>query len=316
MNWPTGHPKGVKSDADMPSVHHAECEDHGKGQVPARLFMIFARKSPTAVIFRRGPSKWVRLVKWNTKTDVFEPGQWFNGRIYERRSDLSPDGSLLIYFAQKISARSEKDTEYTYAWTAISRPPFLTALALWPKGNCWHGGGLFKKDRVVLLNHKPEVAKPHKEHKPHGLQVIPNKNAQGEDDPIFSQRLQRDGWELKSPWQVENRGYPKLFHTIQPEMREKANRSRTHTIRLTRSIECLDYSEEFAIRNAKQPVMTVINRARWADWDQQGRLVFARDGKIFAASISDDGHLTEELLVDLNPAKPEPIPTPEWATKW
>jgi len=86
-----------------------------KGNVPARLFMVFARNSSTAVIFRRGPSKWVQLIKWNTKTDAFEPGQWFNGRIYERRADLSPDGSLLIYFAQKITARSKKDTEYTYA---------------------------------------------------------------------------------------------------------------------------------------------------------------------------------------------------------
>ena len=134
------------------------------GGVPARLFLIFARKSPTAVIFRRGPSKWVQLIKWNTDRDTFEPGQWFNGRIYERRSDLSPDGSLLIYFAQKITARSKKDTEYTYAWTAISRPPFLTALALWPKGDCWHGGGLFKNSKVVLLNHKPSVARAHPKH--------------------------------------------------------------------------------------------------------------------------------------------------------
>lgn len=120
-----------------------------KGTVPARLFMIFARRSPTAVIFRRGPSKWVQLIKWNTATDLFESGQWFNGRIYERRSDLSPDGSLLIYFAQKISARSMQDAEYTYAWTAISRPPFLTALALWPKGDCWHGGGLSRQPEIV-----------------------------------------------------------------------------------------------------------------------------------------------------------------------
>jgi hypothetical protein len=287
-----------------------------KGQVPARLFMIFARKSPTAVIFRRGPSKWVQLIKWNTKTDVFEPGQWFNGRIYERRSDLSPDGSFLIYFAQKISRRSLKDTEYTYAWTAISRPPFLTALALWPKGDCWHGGGLFKNGKVVLLNHRPEVAKPHKDHKPHRLLVIPNKQAHGEDDPIFSQRLERDGWELKTPSQVENHGYPKLFHTVQAEVREKANPGCTHVIRLTRSIECLDYSEEFAVRSVKQPFVREIDRASWADWDQRGRLVFARDGKIFAGSIKDNGHFTEERLIDLNPSKPTPLPAPEWAIKW
>jgi hypothetical protein len=287
-----------------------------KEPVPARLFMVFARKSPMAVIFRRGPSKWVQLIKWDTKQDIFDPGQWFNGRIYERRSDLSPDGSLLIYFAHKISARSMKDQEYTYAWTAISRPPYLTALALWPKGDCWHGGGSFKNRRVVLLNHKPGVAKPHKKHKPHRLLVIPNPKAHGEDDPIFSQRLERDGWQLTDAWQVENRGYPKLFHTIQPEVREKTNLSRTHVIRLTRSIECLDYSEDFAVRDMKQFLVANIAKASWADWDQQGRLVFARDGKIFAASINRDSDLIETLLIDLNPSKPEPVPPPEWATKW
>jgi hypothetical protein len=287
-----------------------------KGPVPARLFILFARKAPMAVIFRRGPSKWVQLIKWDAKSDTFEPGQWFNGRIYERRSDLSPDGSLLIYFAQKISARSTKDQEYTYSWTKISKPPYLTALALWPKGDCWHGGGSFKSGKVVLLNHKPEVATLHKKHKPHRLLEIPNPQAHGEDDPIFSQRLERDGWQLKEAWQVENRGYPKMFHTIQPEVREKANPSRTHVIQLTRSIEGLDYSEDFAIRNVKQFLVANIESASWVDWDQHGRLVFARDGKIFAASIKDNSNLVERLLVDLNPSKPKPVPPQEWATKW
>src|SRR4051812_15030832 len=66
-----------------------------KGPVPPRLFFLLARKSPTAVIFRRGPSDWVQLIRWNTQTDDFEPGQWFHGRVYEHRCDLSPNGELL-----------------------------------------------------------------------------------------------------------------------------------------------------------------------------------------------------------------------------
>lgn len=111
---------------------------------------------------------------------------------YFKRSDLSPDGSLLIYFAQKIIGRSKKDTEYTYAWTANSRPPFLTALALWPKGDCWHGGGSLKNSRIVLLNHKPNVARAHPKHKPHRLLAIPNPAACGEDDPIQSFQSDRN----------------------------------------------------------------------------------------------------------------------------
>ena len=106
--------------------------------------------------------------------------------IHSFRSLFAKSTEPLIYFAQKITGRSKKDTEYTWAWTAISRPPFLTALALWPKGDCWHGGGSFKNSTIVLLNHKPNVARAHPKHKPHGLLVIPNPTACGEDDPIFS----------------------------------------------------------------------------------------------------------------------------------
>jgi len=58
----------------------------------------------------------VQLIRWNTKTDEFETGQRFHGRVYVGRSDLSPDGSLLIYFANKISSQTLADTEYSYAW--------------------------------------------------------------------------------------------------------------------------------------------------------------------------------------------------------
>jgi len=158
--------------------------------------MIVARKSPTAVIFRRGPTQWVQLIKWDTDTDIFHLGQWLHGRIYEKRCDLSPDGSLLIYFAQKMSVRALRDRTVTHSWTAISKPPFLTVLALWPKGQSWDGGGLFKDNKTVLLNHEPEVAKPHPDHLPLRLHGILKECRYGGDEPIFSERLERDGWSL------------------------------------------------------------------------------------------------------------------------
>ncbi len=287
-----------------------------KGPVPARIFMIFARESPTAVLLRRGPSKWVQLLKWDTRTDTFKPGQWFHGRIYERRCDLSPDGSLLIYFAQKVEGRTLKDPEYTYAWTAISKPPYLTALALWPKGDCWHGGGLFESNCTVLLNHKDNRAEPHPDHVPQGLRVELKNNVSGEDDPLFSERLQRDGWRLKQDWQVKYRGYPVGFETIQPEIREKTISNGSSMIRLTRSVQGSDYSEEFAVRMSKKSETAPIDRASWADWDQQGRFVFARDGRIFTGTIGPAGLSDTTELIDLNSVKPEPLAAPDWASRW
>lgn len=287
-----------------------------KGPIGARLFMILARKAHTAVIFRRGPSKWVQLIRWNTDNDTFEGGQWFRGRIYERRCDLSPDGSLLVYFAQKISARSLKDKEYTYAWTAVSKPPYLTALALWPKGDCWNGGGLFKSNKALVLYHRGKV-KAHPDHKPPGwLHISFSDCGRGEDDPLFSNRIERDGWKLKQEWKIENLGHSIYYRTIQAEVREKPSRSGKFALRLTRSIDRLSYAEEFSITHGEKQKGTAIARASWADWDQNGRLVFCRDGKVFASRSDGNGVGSETELADFNSSKPEALPPPRAATIW
>jgi hypothetical protein len=89
---------------------------------PCRLSVFLAREAPIGVIVRRGPSEWAQLVRWDRDTDTFEPGQWFHGRVYKRRCDLSADGRLFIYFAAKHGPRRDDD-DVGEAWTAISRPP-------------------------------------------------------------------------------------------------------------------------------------------------------------------------------------------------
>lgn len=69
--------------------------------IPARVHAIIARERRYAVVFRRGPSKKVAVIGWDLNTDEFTLGQWFKGRIYEYRCDLSPDGRYLLYFAAK-----------------------------------------------------------------------------------------------------------------------------------------------------------------------------------------------------------------------
>ena len=283
------------------------------GPVGARIFMLMARSAPTAVLFRRGPSKWTQILKWHTDTDIFEPGQWFHGRLYERRSDLSPDGTLLIYFAQKINGRTLNDREYTYAWTAVSRPPYLTALALWTKGDCWHGGGLFPSTDTVILNHREPSSKAHPNHPPKGVRVELKDHVQGEDDPLFGERLRRDGWRLTQEWQVHLQNG---FVTSQPEVREKRQASGEHVIRLMRSIQGFDYLELFFVSARQGAPMVPMNNVNWADWDQRDRLVFARDGKVCRAELNTDGGLVEKELIDLNSFQPEQRRAPEWATHW
>ena len=275
--------------------------------VPCRLHFLLARRAHAGVIFRRGPSKWTQLIRWDTEADSFEPGQWFHGHLYERRADLSPDGSLLIYFVSKFNRRTLADAEYTYAWTAISRPPYFTALALWPKGDCWHGGGLFRDDRTVLLNHKPERAKPHRLHRPKGVRVLPNPEAQGEDEPLFSERLTRDGWVREQEWARGERG------RVVPEVRRRRSPDGECSLLFKR----WGWEKEgfFAV-GARSRKEVPLEGVAWADWDRRGRLVAARAGRLFHLAMDENGELEARQLADFRAARPEQIVSPPSARRW
>jgi hypothetical protein len=280
-----------------------------KAPPPCRLQILFARRAATAVIFRRGPSQWVQLIKWDTKTDSFEPGQWFHGHVYVGRSDLSPNGSLLIYFASKFNTKTVSDSAYTYAWTAISRPPFLTALALWPKGDCWHGGGLFTTNQDVFLNHRPDASEPHPKHPPHGVRVRSNPDASGEDDGVVIPRMVRDGWKF-----VQNLEYDYYGRrTIHPLIFEKQISKGGTRLRVEKYFD----PEEQWLGSivTKQGKTFLVGTGTCADIDQQGRLVFGTEGKLFAAKLKH-GKVDLEQLADFNRAKPASLKAPAWATRW
>jgi len=256
----------------------------------------------------------VQIIQWDTSTDTFTPGQWFHGRIYERRCDLSPDGNLLVYFAMNLSTRN-LHSDYSYAWTAVSRPPFLTALALWPKGSCWGGGGLFESDCQLWLNHEGGMTAPHPNHMPQGLTVTHGGGGGGEDEPIYSARLERDGWRQSQPIKVEYTRTNAGFVTHAPGIRRKQNPQGWQKLTMTSTLSRFEMNEDFSVRYAEGKDWPM-DGAAWADWDQRGRLVFAREGRLFSLTAEDIGHGEPQELINLNDHKPEPIETPEWAKSW
>lgn len=99
---------------------------------------IVARDAPTAVILRRGPTRFTRLLRWDLRDDTVRAGQWLIGRVAPGPCGLSPDGELLIYEARKG----------TQTFTAVSRPPYFTALAFWEYASPWTGGGFFSANET------------------------------------------------------------------------------------------------------------------------------------------------------------------------
>lgn len=132
-----------------------------------RLFVIPARDEPVAVILRRGPTQWYHLILWNTRDDTFEHGAWIRGRIYEEKCDVSPDGQLFVYSV--LQGRRYR-TEYQGCWTAVSRPPWLHALALWPQGTTYYGGGRFVGNHDLVL--RTIFTESHPQHLPIGIKLV------------------------------------------------------------------------------------------------------------------------------------------------
>lgn len=278
------------------------------------LLVILARRAHVGVILRRGPATWTQLITWNTRNDTFESGQWFHGRLYERRCDISPSGDKLIYFVAKHHLQ-KVDPTYTRTWTAVSRPPYLTALALWPNGGTtYHGGGLFAGENEVLLNAvdhrwsnpgRGEAAPTHPKHKPpKQVRVTPIAFTSG--DQLMAKRLVRDGWTLVTPGDVDRDTLPDLSGRLVREMKYRR-------LELAFGYQQMDYTlfEKQKGRWVDQPFEGV----GWADFDQDGRLVFARESKLFGApqvGQSED----PALLLDLNDRTPNRVIAPPLARKW
>lgn len=150
------------------------------------LKVLFAANARRAVILRRGPREHHHLIAWDLETDAFERGQWLRGVV--RLSDLSQDGGRLLYWAAQyhhprsrptadayyapaadlVRSRNRRRTpryvreqasppqrvpqvDYFSTWTALSKPPYFTALAIWPSIGTWTGGGCFGPDGAIYL---------------------------------------------------------------------------------------------------------------------------------------------------------------------
>lgn len=270
---------------------------------PCRLNVYFARDAPLGAVLRRGPSDWCRLSLWRTEQDEFEHGQWFRGRIYERRCDLSPDGSLFVYFARKSSQASPRDT-----WLAISRPPWLTALCLWFIGGTYFTGGFFVDAQTAWLggiSDEPDQGSVAPWLRISSDPVVYDRSLNWTNRTVHFNRLLRDGW-VPSPALDDGSSW------------ERVGAASRRTLVMTVLSETA-YSEfggpylvYYQVRDDAGGTTLDLGRADWADWDQRGRLVVAREGRLWHWEGPDS--LRE--IADFRQQVPEPAPSPTEEQSW
>ena len=266
-----------------------------------RLHLLVAKAAPRIVILRRGPSRVYHVLAWNTETDEIEHGSWFRGHLYVRRCDLSWDGEWLVYFALG-------PTREHYAWTALSRPPWVKAEVFWPQDNTWNGGGIFTHADRLWLNIEPEIKHRAGEYLPPRLKVTQRINVRGEDMEPFYARLERDGWRAAGPWPEDGeqrtreglvfQGDPGYY--LQPTPAHPALRVFFRGFASARG-----YLFEYLLDGYPDLLDTNVE---WAGWDHAHRLVLAREGVIERYTLQDLGRGDPSFRCDLRDLQPPERP--------
>ena len=270
---------------------------------PARIHVLLASHAPFGLVIRRGPSKFVATVLWDRRRDEFHLGQWLKGRIYERRSDLSADGKHFIYFAMNGKWHSETNG----AWSAISRAPYLKALVLYPKGDCWQGGGLWTGKNVYWLNDGcgHSVLRDSKKVR-RDTEYTPSEYFGGECPGVYYLRLLRDGWYLV---ERDKGGGCSATHVFErPLGRGWALRKIAHA-EIGSPPGKGPYWDEHLLVHAEADAQIDHPDWEWAELDG-ARLVWASDGKLFSGQIASDGIVSTAELFDFNSMAFEEIEAP------
>ena len=300
----------------------------------ARLYALMAPGKRVAVILRRGPSKQVRMILWDMAKDKFTPGQWLKARVYERRCDLSWKGDYFVYFAATYRA------PYS-TWTAVSRPPYFTALALWPKGDAWGGGGLFEPQGPTLcLNHRPDRYHPGEDEMqvadgfaPPKLRVkaLGEASGWGEDYPIREMRMMRDGWTIaQEPSEFKWMGFnsPFRFSARRERILERVVKDRRGHVKWRLQLKTNKLGEtqgrwnveEAVIVDPKGKAVRRLGRVDWVDLDANNDVVWSWMGRLWRMKAPGEAPAfatrQPKCLADFNDMVFEEVAPPSWAKQW
>ncbi|MBM7130785.1 hypothetical protein [Dyella mobilis] len=271
--------------------------------IPPRIHVLLARDTSVAVVIRRGPSRHTALIGWDRKTDKFKIGQWLYGRIYERRCDLSPNGKHLIYFAMN----GRWDSAEKGAWTAISRAPYLKAVSLFAKGDCWHGGGLFRTPTDYWLNDGLGHELQKEDQSLQRSTEFPWHEQYGGECPgVYYIRLQRDGWRLKYSAPDGKGGQMTVFEKRVNNHWTLRKRAHTSLGRLAGRGVYFDTHELFNSRTEE-----VVPKLDWEWAELDGaRLIWAAKGCLHSGRLDAKGLHGEKLLHDFSPMTFEALTAP------
>ena len=272
-------------------------------RVPPRIYCIPATEAPVVAVFRRGPTNWAHVGRWDLSTPRYEPGAWLDGRIFPRRCDLSPNGQFLCYVAHKPTASWELGDAYI----SVSKLPWLTALHAFGTCGTWTRGYCFTREVSKQDDGLPDLPIPYK------LQAIPaeqfatERRRGWEEAPDCPPRDPRDAWDERRNARMQKRqpGGPCLLQV------ESVGRA-SGEFGAQQAIDGLWV--QYSLETDGQRM--VLDDLQWADWDPNGRLLVATRGGILQIRTMASGRLETVFEQDLSLLEPNPEAAPDWAHQW
>lgn len=271
--------------------------------VPPRIYCIPATDASVVAVFRRGPSQWAHVGRWDLAAGRYEPGAWLAGRIFPRRADLSPDGIYLCYFAHKPSAT----WGHGEAYVAISKLPWLTALHALATCGTWTRGYYFTQDGGNEDSRAAALPIPY------GLRSIPAVQFANE---------RRRGWIEAPDSPIRNPN-----DTWDERRNARMRKPQPHGTRIL-CVESVGWAGgEFGADQAVDGLsvrysmesggdIEMLDDLQWADWNREGELLVAtRSGRLQVRRCVDARSVVT-FEADLSTLEPNPVPAPSWAGHW
>jgi len=270
-----------------------------------RIFCLLATEAPVVAVLRRGPSEWYHVGRWNLAQRTYEPGAWFRGRLFPQKCDVSPDGRWLAYSAHKPTAEWAAGTTYE----AISRLPWLHALAAWEAGTTYARGIRFEGDAGTSDLGPPDTGDLAPCLARYGLRLNPaaqfaverRKGWRETDDTPA--RAPNDAWDERRRVRM-SKSRPGGSAVLEVEGSYAAFRD-LHGQRDPARYSLVQRDE-----------VAVLEEAQWADWSADGALLVATKQGSLEAHDWRAGRMRRIFTQDLSGLAPDPGESPTWAHEW
>ncbi len=251
---------------------------------PCRVTGVMAAQAPVCVLLRRGPSRWTQVVRWDTVTDEFEPGQWIRARVYEHKCSIAPDGEHWSYVALNYHGLVNERIGHHRHFLSVSRVPEFASVLSWPVKDGWGGGAWFVTKEEVVVGSSPEEFAAGSTGAAGGLVA----------------RHWKDG--VAAPRPSSERAFAWTCRRVEgADMVVEALPLPDGATLVRRKVTDASQPVSYRVRHIPDGAEGVsIPDCQWIDVDQRGRVVLARGGVV----LRWEGPGDERPLIDLNDSRP------------